>query len=182
MQSVRVHYQVPQGYSVFSSAEQDAKEGANNGTVSMKHIKEFYMAIVKDMMVKSTVADGVSIRVIGSQSDAKKIEETLEVKKVLSYFKQKFGPYPFKQLDIVINGGGMEYPGIVEVNTTPEEPAINETVVHETAHQWFYHVVSNAPYYHAWIDEGLTSLSTMLYFINVEKTPVDTIMEQLEML
>ncbi|WHY83971.1 hypothetical protein QNH39_14890 [Neobacillus novalis] len=41
-----VHYKVPQGYSVFSSVEQDAKEGTNNGTVSMKHIKEFYIAIV----------------------------------------------------------------------------------------------------------------------------------------
>ncbi|WHY83981.1 M1 family aminopeptidase [Neobacillus novalis] len=119
---------------------------------------------------------------IGSQGDAKKIEETLEVKKVLSYFKQKFGPYPFKQLDIVINGGGMEYPGIVEVNTTPEEPAINETVVHETAHQWFYHGVSNDPYYHAWIDEGLTSLATMLYFINVEKTQLTHSWNNQEML
>lgn len=35
--------------------------------------------------------------------------------------------------------------------------------MNEVAHQWFYFLVSNDPFYEAWLDEGLTEFTTSLY-------------------
>jgi len=82
-----------------------------------------------------------------------------------NYFQSIIGPYPHKQLDIILDGPGMEYAGIVTV-TNEVRKAI---IVHEIAHQWFYGIVSNDPYVDAWLDEGITVLATSLFPMNDEK-------------
>ena len=36
--------------------------------------------------------------------------------------------------------------------------------MHETAHQWWYAAVGNNEVKHAWLDEGLTEYSTMMFY------------------
>ena len=88
----------------------------------------------------------------------------------LSYFQEVIGPYPFKQLDIVVDGLGMEYPGIVTVGSIFGHPvdskSLKNMVVHELAHQWFYGVVNNDPYKEAWLDEGFTSFTEKLFYFS----------------
>nr|WP_239534498.1 M1 family aminopeptidase [Priestia taiwanensis] len=85
--------------------------------------------------------------------------------RALTYFSTTFGPYPHNELDIILDGPAMEYPGIVTVSSAKEVPKefLVEAIVHEIAHQWFYGMVTNDPYFHAWIDEGMTSLATDMF-------------------
>ncbi|OIJ11513.1 hypothetical protein BKP35_12285 [Anaerobacillus arseniciselenatis] len=107
----------------------------------------------------------------------------------LGYFEENIGPYPFGQLDIILDELGMEYPGIVTASSIygsgPVNPdALKNMVIHELSHQWFYGVISNDPFNDAWLDEGLASFSTSLYLFSSEnqEVPYDSMDKQLEQL
>ncbi len=86
----------------------------------------------------------------------------------LGTFNDFFGDYPYKEFSVVKSNfvhGGMEYPGIVLISDKiKDEKDLNYVIVHEIAHQWWYGLVGNDEYNHAWIDEGLTEYSTLLFF------------------
>lgn len=88
-------------------------------------------------------------------------------------FNQRFGPYPYVELDVVQvplrNALGVEYPGLfvieAETYTDPEQrTAFEVAAVHEAAHQWWYSVVGNDVIEAPWQDEALTSWSSLYFF------------------
>jgi predicted Zn-dependent protease with MMP-like domain len=169
-----VTYKLPQGYSLFSTADQDAKPGVSSGTLKAERVKEFYIAIAKDseMVTNSKKFGNVEVRVMARPKDEKMMNMALETAgKALTFFTEKIGSYPMKQFDIVLDmlkAGGMEYPGIVTARPNRDEESMKHAVVHEVAHQWFYGMVNNDPYYAGWLDEGLTELATTLYLASEE--------------
>lgn len=167
-----IEFDIPKEYAVISSADDDPKELAMKGKITGSNIKEVYMAITKGMKMKSAVVDGTEIRVFSYWQDEIYEAEYLELaKKALHFFNTAIGKYPHKQLDIIMDEGGMEYPGIVTVSRGNTNQF---AVVHEIAHQWFYGTVSSNPYYAPWIDEGTTNYATYLFFIKNEKqAPAD---------
>ena len=87
----------------------------------------------------------------------------------LKYYGQWYGPYPYPQLTIVdpafgSGAGGMEYPTLFTSGTrwlNPEGGGSPEGVtIHEAGHQFWYGVVGNNEFEHAWLDEGLNTFST----------------------
>lgn len=90
----------------------------------------------------------------------------------ITTFDAAFGPYPFKEFDIVetFNWTGIEYPGMTIVADRLWEfgNAYLETViVHEIGHQWFYSLVGNNQVEHPWLDESLTSYTEYVYWRRV---------------
>lgn len=91
----------------------------------------------------------------------------------IKLFSDMFGPYPYEQFNIVQTSffiGGMEYPGIVFIDETYFNEGnlhpLENVVVHECAHQWWYGSAGNDQINTPWIDEGLATYSTMLYYEN----------------
>ncbi|HHU78484.1 MAG: M1 family metallopeptidase [Caldicoprobacterales bacterium] len=89
----------------------------------------------------------------------------------LSYFNDVFGEYPYPRFSVVEADffiGGMEYPNLIMMDSNlykKEEGDYLELVtVHETAHQWWYGLVGSDQIRDAWMDEGLTEYSTVLYY------------------
>lgn len=90
----------------------------------------------------------------------------------LRVFNQKFGPYPYTELDVVQapmrNALGVEFPGIFliasDLYDTPQDPSFITTVAHETAHQWWYNVVGNDVFEEPWLDEALATYFSSLYW------------------
>jgi hypothetical protein len=98
----------------------------------------------------------------------------------LTLFNELFGTYPYEELDIVesqmFGAGGIEYPQLIGIDMSLwEDPAIQAEqgfppglaeyiVAHEVAHQWWYGLVGNNHYAHAFIDEGMAEASTIVYF------------------
>ena len=66
------------------------------------------------------------------------------------------------------NALGVEFPGVFLVGSSlydePEAPEFSITIAHETAHQWWYSVVGNDIFDSPWLDEGLTTYSSSLYY------------------
>jgi len=57
---------------------------------------------------------------------------------------------------------GMESSGIIYCSQDLSEI----TIIHEIVHQWFYSMIGNDQGDEAWLDEGLTTFATGLYFLN----------------
>ena len=168
-----LHVDLPAGYSLVSSSEEDLALGTSAGTVTAKNVKELYAQVFKDpeMKMVSKQVDGVDVRFFGRGGDAEALREGVAAaERSLQFFRQNIGPYPHKQLDVMANDVGMEYPGIVTIPSLHEMNAdsYKEVIAHEIAHQWFYGVVSSDPYHEGWLDEGMTELATSLYMHRVE--------------
>jgi hypothetical protein len=87
----------------------------------------------------------------------------------LKYYGEWFGPYPYGHVTIVdpayqSGSGGMEYPTLFTAGTrwlAPQAVTQPEGVtVHEAGHQFWYGIVGNNEFEHAWMDEGLNTFST----------------------
>jgi hypothetical protein len=98
----------------------------------------------------------------------------------LTVFNELLGEYPYRELYLaeveVFGAAGVEFPQLIYMGSdyydrqvNREEPGSFEfTVAHEVVHQWFYGMVGNHQYDHAFIDEGLTNyLSAQVYFERV---------------
>ncbi|MGQ9547609.1 MAG: M1 family metallopeptidase [Roseiflexus sp.] len=90
--------------------------------------------------------------------------------RALRAFNHRFGPYPLAELDIVQIDArkflGVEYPGLIMIDRrlyNGEREGLEIIVAHEVAHQWWYSLVGNDVQAEAWLDEGLTSFSQVIY-------------------
>lgn len=90
----------------------------------------------------------------------------------ISTFNRLFGKYPYSTYSVVETNfvhGGMEYPNLVYISDAIGSiEDYQNTIIHETAHQWWYGIVGNSAYHYGWLDEGLTEYSTLLFY---EKNP-----------
>lgn len=158
----KVRYRLPSGYSLISTADQDAPAGSTQGTLEARRVKEFTVALAKTYASRSEMVDGVEVRVFGNGQE-QVLDEALEhAAACFRYLNEVIGPYPHRQFDIVLDHEAMEYPGIV--TTTAPDRAMpghqwKHVMAHEMAHNWFYGMVSNDPYVEGWLDEGLAEFT-----------------------
>jgi hypothetical protein len=95
----------------------------------------------------------------------------------LDIFSGLIWPYPYVELDILpvemSGAAGCEFSQLIYMGASYYQANFNTsvpnsadyTVAHEVVHQWFYGLVGNNQYAHAFIDEGLTNyLSAQVYF------------------
>ena len=91
------------------------------------------------------------------------------VNATLRLYGEWFGAYPYGYATVVdpafqSQSDGMEYPtfftgrGRWLAPTTVQTPEM--TTAHEAGHQWWYAMVANNEFEHAWMDEGLNTFST----------------------
>ena len=82
----------------------------------------------------------------------------------LRHYGEWFGPYPYGHITIIdpvwqSATDGMEYPTLFTVGTwwwmPREDTYLEDTVVHETGHQWWYGMVATNEFEDAWMDEGI---------------------------
>lgn len=87
----------------------------------------------------------------------------------LRYYGEWFGAYPYDHITIIdpafqSRSGGMEYPTLFTGGSRWLAPAgVSQpegVTVHEAGHQFWYAIVGNNEFEHAWLDEGLNTYST----------------------
>jgi hypothetical protein len=96
-------------------------------------------------------------------------------KHALEWFGLAYGRYPYATLTVVdppatgSGASGMEYPTFITGGTSvllqhwPLEGvrAVEEVVIHEFGHQYWYGLVGSNEFEESWLDEGFTSYSTV---------------------
>jgi len=100
--------------------------------------------------------------------------------KALRVFSQRYGPYPYTELDLAstpMQAGGMEYSGVAAMalglygpgktaSGSPNTVFLEYATAHEVAHQWFFNQVMNDQLEEPWLDEGFAQYLTYIYFLD----------------
>jgi hypothetical protein len=142
-------------------------------------VREFTLAASKNFVVATGQAGDTTVNSYYFKGHEERGEATVTwTVDAITLYNELLGIYPYKQFDVVeavIGGGaaGIEFPQIVFIASDYyADPMDNEmvphgqefTVVHEILHQWWYGVVGNNHYLHAFLDESLTNYLTTVYF------------------
>lgn len=85
----------------------------------------------------------------------------------LQFMSRHVGDYPYPQMTAVqIPDGadyGMEYPMITSINRAGTPKDLDDVLMHEVGHNWFYGMLATNERKHPWMDEGMTSFYEHLY-------------------
>lgn len=103
-------------------------------------------------------------------------EQTLEAAAdALRYYNQRFGPYPAREVDLVqIDPSGalgvawagllfLDGPALLSTYGEHDPDGLATVVAHEVAHLWWGILVGGDSNKHAYIQEGLATVSSLLY-------------------
>ncbi len=153
---------------------------AQDGRVSVfckaDNVRDFCFVLSDKFECQTAFVGDVEVRYyFYQQQNAKHHLQTAT--KALATFEKLFAKYPYKQLSVVQSNfcyGGMEYPNLVLISDSlADKQTVDYVIVHEIAHQWWYGMVGSNQFAHAWQDEGLTELSTALFFENNPEYAID---------
>lgn len=166
----------PAQYKVIASGQlvEEVNKGAR---ISRRFLgapmRDFEANISGSLVSSSAMVDDITVnswyQPAHAESGKRALDWTVAAMKV---YEKRFGPYPFKELDLVespTTAGGIEYPGLITVAsnlyTDPGQVNFFEfATVHETAHEWFYSTVGNDQVNNPWMDEAMAQYASLVYF------------------
>ena len=98
--------------------------------------------------------------------------------KLMEFFSENVGPYPYKQYSIIQGGdGGMEYAMSTLILGNGTMAGLQGVTAHEMAHSWFQFVLATNESKHYWMDEGFTSFISDLAENAISRKKVDNPLE-----
>ena len=135
--------------------------------------RDFGFVASNRFRVESTEVNGTLVRSYYLTGDEEGGRQALSTAaEAIELYDALFGGYPYAEFSVVQADffiGGMEYPGMVLIDSTcykglSNRPILDLIVAHETAHQWWYATVGDDEVMNPWLDEGLTEFTTQLFF------------------
>ncbi len=138
------------------------------------NLREMGLVLVRDFAERRLAHPcGVQLRVLFPPELGAAANQALNIAaEALSLLTQFLGSYPYADLDMVFvplwGAGGVEYPQLILIGWDyayhHESDVFAEIVVHELAHQWWYGEVGTDQVAEPWLDEGLATYTSSLYF------------------
>ncbi|HEU5430442.1 MAG TPA: M1 family aminopeptidase, partial [Thermomicrobiales bacterium] len=138
--------------------------------------REFTIVADDDYVTASRAAGGVTIAVWTQPAVAAAVrQQTLDVvARALSLYDERFGAYPFTRLDIVDvrldQALGISWTGLIFLDggmfaqmATSNPDGFATVVAHETSHLWWGATVGSDSNGHAYLNEGLATVSSLGY-------------------
>ncbi|MGN6608406.1 MAG: M1 family aminopeptidase [Jatrophihabitans sp.] len=156
----------PARYTVLASGNPTTPttQGADRVWTSTLSAARDVSVAVGPFQVGDADVGGVHLRV-GAYSARVRDALVPEFERAIRELTARYGPFPFPSLSVArvpSQGGGVEYPGAIQMLDGSRLVA-----VHETAHQWFYAMVGNSQALHPYLDEAFAQFSEQL----VDGTP-----------
>ncbi len=170
---------VPQRFVVGATGRQEEVRPNGDGTTTHRFRQEDVHAFTwtaspeyQEILDRFEVPGlpSVDLRLLIQPEHARQIDRHLyATKAALASYGSWYGPYPYDQLTIVdpaygSGAGGMEYPTLFTAGTRLFNPygggSPESVTIHEAGHQFWYGLVGNDEFEHAWLDEGLNTFST----------------------
>ncbi len=164
-----VKLKVPSGYVVASSMSPTFTEINGNKTeyaYTRNNVRDIAFVLSKKFNVIKKEVNNVNVfyYYFKDKTPEKSIQTAINS---LDFYSKKFMEYPYKEYvfceaDFIY--GGMEYPCLTLIDKDLDAFYRDYTIAHETAHQWWYGIVGVNESENAYIDEGLTEYSTVMFF------------------
>lgn len=151
-------------------ASSGKRVGVVNGTDTVtytykaENIRDFAFCIGEYKTVSGM--SGATMITVYSREEERASKILTTAKKAFLVYGELFGKYEYPTFSIAdteIDAGGMEFSGLVYINSEALGRELEEIVVHEIAHQWWYGMVGSNPTLCAWLDEGLSEYSVLEY-------------------
>lgn len=141
---------------------------------SLPEARTFTLSASPDFVVTSSSADGVTFLSYTFPENAAAGQATLAyTQSAAQTYARFYGPYPHASLSVVetLLNDGLESDGLFFLAQGFYEAydgsAANNLAligVHETAHQWFFGLISNDQALEPWLDEALATYSEHLFY------------------
>ncbi|MFB0536109.1 MAG: M1 family metallopeptidase [Anaerolineae bacterium] len=175
-----VHLTVPLDMVVATSGSVVSETDNDDGTRTLRCVsgpmRDFNVVMSRDFVVKSTTVGQTTVNSFYLSMDEAAGERVLRyVGDALRIYNERFGLYPFTEFDVIeapITAAGIEYPGLIVIaqrfyQEGQEGGFFEFATAHEVAHQWWYSMVGSDQVDEPWLDEALTSYSTLIYFEDI---------------
>lgn len=167
---------VPQSWQVITGASrtgEDSHDGQTTVHAEGYGLRSLVGSVVRGYASEQRDVDGTTIRVYGPQSTRKQLGQALDsAADSLRVLEDAFGPYPWRNLDVIAapmgaGVGGMEWSGAVWIESgilAGRMPGGVRawTIAHEVGHQWWHIVVGNDSVQAPVVDEPLAQYSACL--------------------
>ena len=161
---------LPVGYECACSASETDRSvtgDAETRVFSAESTREIALVVSKKLRRATTEACGVKISYYCADGSDK--QKTLDViSDGISYFSERFGNFPYSSYSVVAAPffeAGVEHAGLAVANKDLPFSARKKTILHETAHQWWFGKVGVDQVLSPWMDEGLAEYSTASYYL-----------------
>ncbi len=90
-----------------------------------------------------------------------------KINRSVLWFSKWNGNYPYKTVKVVdgglLAGGGMEYPTITVISSMNDTVSLEETIIHEIGHNWFYGILGFNERRYPFMDEGINTSNQLRY-------------------
>ncbi len=113
---------------------------------------------------KLSLANGHSVRTqsMFTNEDAFLWTKSIDyIDSATSYYSQRVGNYPYHWVTAVQGtlsaGAGMEYPNITIIGQAESSTDLEEVILHEVGHNWFYGLLGFNERDYPWMDEGINT-------------------------
>lgn len=177
---------VTTGSVVSDTLETGGAEAKHTYRIVGGPLREFAWLASADYLVVETTAYGTVLRSYYLPGDDASGQAALNVAAAaLRAYEDAYGAYPFDEMMVAeapLLHYGMEYPGLnlIGVDLYREHSdELEDRVVHEIAHQWWYAQVGNDQVNTPWLDEGLAEYSMAIYYHQVYgEAQVNTLVNQ----
>jgi hypothetical protein len=173
-----VRITVPGGWVVGATGREQSRTDNSDGTTTHRYLQDdvhdFAWTTSPDYVehrrtFTHPTLPGVDMRLLLQPEHAGQEDRHFAATEAaLRYYGEWYGPYPYGHITIVdpafgSGAGGMEYPTLFTAGTrfwNPRGSNSPESVtIHEAGHQFWYGIVGNNEFEHAWLDEGLNTFS-----------------------
>ncbi len=173
-----VRITAPTGWVLGATGRKVETVDNDDGTTTHRHVQEdvhgFAWTTSPDYIefqdrLESPGLPPVDIRLLMQPEHRRQKDRHLAATKAaLELYGTWYGAYPYGHVTVVdpaygSGAGGMEYPTLFTCGTRLFNPfgggSPEGVTIHEAGHQFWYGVVGNDEFNHAWIDEGLNSFS-----------------------
>lgn len=181
-----VTLRAPAGIDVVATGVEVASQSLG-GTIERSYgagpARDMTLVAGEAWTAATTNAGGVRVTAYAAEGNDPQNEAALAAAvAALEAFGERFGPYPFRELDVVqmdlAGAAGMEFPGLVLIGSgvygsiLGSDALFAETVVaHEVAHQWWYGIVGSNNHHHAFIDEGIAEWAGVALYLESRYGP-----------
>jgi hypothetical protein len=171
---------VPSGWVLGATGREAERRDNSDGTTTHRYLQQDVHAftwttspdyLVAEQTFEAAGLPPVEMRLLYQPEHGRQTERHFAATRhALELYGSWYGAYPYGHVTVVdpawgAGAGGMEYPTLFTCGTRLFNPlgggSPESVTIHEAGHQFWYGLVGNNEFEHAWIDEGLNTFSTL---------------------